>query len=110
MIFKMPFYLQNKITIGKFDQDFTDLEEILNFLPRKNNFTNTKYNQEGCKSGNYLPITSATLHALKRVGKPQSGGQEQGPPGSEKKVLLEHSHWPKELYSCLTFCYDNKGE
>ena len=52
--FKMLFYLQNTVTIEKFDQDFIDLEEILNFLPRKNNFTDTKYNQVGCKSGNYF--------------------------------------------------------
>ena len=41
--------------IEKFDQDFIDLEEILNFLPRKNHFTDTKYNQVGGKSGNYVP-------------------------------------------------------
>ena len=43
---------QNAVTIEKFDQDFIDLEEILNFLPRENNFTDTKYNQVGGKSGN----------------------------------------------------------
>ena len=52
MVFKMLFYLQNTVTIEKFDQDFIDLEEILNFLPRKNNFTDAKYNQVGGKSGN----------------------------------------------------------
>ena len=35
MVFKMPFYLQNIVMIEKFDQDFIDLEEILNFLPRE---------------------------------------------------------------------------
>ena len=48
----MSFYLQNTVTIEKIDQDFIDLEEILNFLPRKNNFTDAKYNQVGGKSGN----------------------------------------------------------
>ena len=38
-----------------------------------------------------------------------SGGQQQGPPGSEKKVLLEHSHWLM-YYLCLSFCYNSKGE
>ena len=38
--------------IEQFDQDFIDLEEILSFLPRKNNFTDIKYNQGGGKSGN----------------------------------------------------------
>ena len=52
MVFKMPFYLQNIVTTEKFDQDFIDLEEILNFLPKKNKFTDTKYNQVGGKSGN----------------------------------------------------------
>ena len=32
--FQMPCYLQNTLMIGKFGQDFIDLEEILNFLPR----------------------------------------------------------------------------
>ena len=50
--FQMPCYLQNTLMIGKFGQDFIDLEEILNFLPRKNNFTDTKYNQVGGKSEN----------------------------------------------------------
>jgi len=31
--FQMPCYLQNTLLIGKFGQDFIDLEEILNFLP-----------------------------------------------------------------------------
>ena len=46
--------------IGKFGQDFIDLEEILNFLPRwktnkQTNFTDTKHIQVGSKSGNYFP-------------------------------------------------------
>ena len=50
--------------IVKFDQDFIDLEEILNFLPRKNKFTDTKYNQVGCQSGNYFCQSCLLLSML----------------------------------------------
>ena len=51
--FQLPLYLQNTIMIGKFGQDFIDLEEILNFLPRKKTSL-IKNNQVGGKSGNYF--------------------------------------------------------
>ena len=56
-------------------------------------------------------ITSATLHALKRVSKSQPGGQEQPPPGSVNKVLLEHSYSHFLMYYlCLSLCYNSKGQ
>ena len=42
--------------IAKFGQNFIDLEKILNFLSRgEKNFTDTKHNQAGSKSGNNFP-------------------------------------------------------
>lgn len=60
--FKVPFYLQNTIKVGKMGLSFTGLEHILKFLPRKKKITDTKYNtyQLGGKSGNYFP----QLHLL----------------------------------------------
>ena len=40
--FQNATYLQNTIMIEQCDWDFIDLEEILYFLPMKNNFTDTK--------------------------------------------------------------------
>ena len=53
-LFKGSHYLQNRIKILEIGQNFTDLVEILKFLPRKK-FIDTKYDQVGGKSGNYIP-------------------------------------------------------
>ena len=58
--------------------------EILKFLPRKN-ITDTKYNQVGGKSGNYIPQSHLPpAYSEERVNKLKPMGQEQPLPGSVK--------------------------
>ena len=97
--------------IGKFDLDFIDLEEILNFLHREKSSL-IKTQLSGWKIRKlFSSVTSATLYALKTVSKPQPGGQEQPPPGSINKVLLEHRYSHSLIYYlCLSLYYNSKGE
>ena len=64
------------------------------------------------KSGNYFPQSHLPPSiALKTVSKPQPGRQEQPPPGSINKVLLEHRYSHSLIYYlCLSLCYNSKGE
>ena len=82
--FKLPFCLQNTITIEKFGQDFIGLEEILNFLPRKKYFTDTKHNQVGSESGNYFPqyVCYPPCLLWKGSANCSPGGKNSHPPGS----------------------------
>ena len=111
--FQLPLYLQNTIMIGKFGQDFIDLEEILNFLPRKKtsliqSIIKWVVNQETT----FLNHIYYPPHLLwKKMANHSPEVKNSHPPGSENKVLLEHSYSHLLInYFCLSLCYSSKDE
>lgn len=78
---------------------------------KQTNFTDTKHTQVGSKSGTYFPQHFCYPQSMlsKDLAKHTLRGEEQPPPGSENKVLLEYSHGLMYDLS-LSLCYNGKDE
>ena len=76
--------LQNRIKIREIDQNFTDLVEILKFLPRKTSLIQSIIKWVANQEIMFLNHICHPAYSERRVNKLKFMGQEQPPPGSVK--------------------------